>query len=114
LTRIGVRVTLAPSFYNYALERLAPPGQLIFHGQVVMIPARGDEYLTTAEAAALAGVRPVTIRQWRNRGWLATQGLDERGYPLHTREAVRAAEKRVRENGLRESGIDPRQLRRAA
>jgi DNA-binding transcriptional MerR regulator len=76
-----------------------------------MLPARTDGYLTTAEAASLAGVKPGTIRQWRNRGWLAAQGLDERGYPVHSREAVRAAEKRVRENGLQTSGIDPRQLR---
>jgi hypothetical protein len=52
-----------------------------------------------------------TIYSWRKRGHLVAQGLDERGYPLHTREAVRAAEKRVRENGLQSSGIDPRQLR---
>ncbi len=77
-----------------------------------MAPARADGFLSTAEAARLAGVRPVTIRQWRARGWLAVQGLDERGYPLHTREAVRAAERRVRENGITASGIDPRRLRK--
>jgi hypothetical protein len=80
-------------------------------GAVVMHPARGDGYLTTAESARLAGVRPVTIRQWRNRGYLAAQGLDERGYPLHTAEAVRAAELLVHNNGIAASGIDPRQLR---
>jgi len=79
-----------------------------------MIPCRPDDFLTTGEAARLVGVSEVTIRQWRNRGRLATQGYDERGRHLHTREAVRAAEKLVRENGLRASGIDPRQLRRAA
>ena len=76
-----------------------------------MRPRRGDGLLSTPEAARLVGVKPVTIRQWRARGWLVPQGLDERGYPVHTREAVRAAEKRVRENGLQASGIDPRQLR---
>lgn len=76
-----------------------------------MRPGRGDGLLTTAEAAKLVGVQPVTIRQWRNRGHLAAQGLDERNRPLHTREAVRAAERKVRENGLQASGIDPRQLR---
>ena len=79
-----------------------------------MSPARADGYLTTPEAAALVGVKPVTIRQWRNRGWLVPQGLDERGYPVHSREAVRAAERRVRDNGLQTSGIDPRQLRQQA
>ena len=77
-----------------------------------VIPSRGDGFLTTAEAAQMVGVRPETIRQWRRRGWLAAQGLDERGYPLHTREAVRAAERRVRDNGIEASGIDPRLLRR--
>jgi hypothetical protein len=79
---------------------------------VMMRPRRSDGYLGTAEAALLVGVSEVTIRSWRRRGWLVAQGLDERGYPLHTREAVRAAEKRVRENGIQASGIDPRQLRR--
>jgi hypothetical protein len=87
-------------------------GASLFPGVVVMRPARGDGYLSTPEAARLVGVKPVTIRQWRNRGWLVAQGLDERGYPLHSREAVRAAERRVRENGLAASGIDPRRLRK--
>ena len=87
------------------------PGLFRIPGQVAMVPARHDGFITTAEAAKLAGVSVVTIRQWRNRGHLAAQGLDERGHPLHTREAVRAAERRVRENGIRETGIDPRQLR---
>jgi DNA-binding transcriptional MerR regulator len=79
-----------------------------------MLPSRGDGLLTTPEAARLIRVKPVTIRQWRKRGHLVPQGLDERGNPLHTPEAVRDAERRVRENGLQASGIDPRQLRRAA
>jgi DNA-binding transcriptional MerR regulator len=70
--------------------------------------------LSTAESAKLVGVQPVTIRRWRMLNYLVPQGLDERGYPLHSREAVRAAEKLVRDNGLQASGIDPRRLRRAA
>lgn len=76
-----------------------------------MRPGRADGLLTTAEAARLAGVSVNTIYSWRNRGHLVPQGLDERNRPLHTREAVRAAERLVRENGLQASGIDPRQLR---
>ena len=76
-----------------------------------MVPLHPSGMLSTAEAARLVGVRPVTIRQWRNRGWLAPQGLDERGRPLHTPEAVRAAERLVRQHGIDASGIDPRQLR---
>jgi hypothetical protein len=76
-----------------------------------MTPTRGDGYLTTAEAGRLVGVDSATIRKWRQRGHLAAQGLDERGRPLHTREAVRAAERLVRANGLATSGIDPRLLR---
>lgn len=81
---------------------------------VPMLPTRGDGFLNTAESGRLVGVKPATIRSWRNRGYLAAQGLDERGRPLHTREAVRAAERLVRDNGLKASGIDPRLLRRAA
>jgi DNA-binding transcriptional MerR regulator len=76
-----------------------------------MRPCRGDGLLRTPEAARLVGVSPATIRSWRNRGHLLPQGYDELGRPLHTREAVRDAEKRVRRNGLQATGIDPRQLR---
>ena len=75
-----------------------------------MRPGR-DGFLRTDEAARLVGVSAPTIRSWRNRGWLTVQGLDERRRPLHTKEAVRAAERLVRENSMRTSGIDPRQLR---
>jgi hypothetical protein len=86
-------------------------GTFCISGVVVMRPCRGDGLLTTAEAGHLAGVSAATIRSWRNRGWLEPQGLDERHRPLHSKEAVREAERLVRGNGLRASGIDPRQLR---
>jgi len=76
------------------------------------MPARVDDFLTTKDAARLVGVAPVTIRQWRKRGLLPTQGLDERGYPLHSREAVKEAEEKVRARGMEWSGIDPRRLRK--
>jgi hypothetical protein len=75
---------------------------------------RGDHMLTTAEAGRLVGVDPKTIRWWRHRGYLAAQGHDERGRPLHTAAAVRATEREVRERCLAASGRDPRQLRTAA
>ena len=83
-------------------------------GAVSMRPSRPDGLLRTPEAGRLVGVKPVTIRRWRMLGYLVAQGLDERGYPLHTPQAVRDAERRVREQGLQASGVDPRQLRRAA
>lgn len=89
---------------------LAALGTFAFPG-VIVAPSRADGYLTTAESAAMMGVQPVTIRQWRARGWLATQGLDERNRPLHTAEALRAAERLVRANGIEASGVDPRRLR---
>lgn len=86
----------------------------VLSGAVSMRPSRPDGLLTTAEAGRLVGVQPVTIRRWRMLGYLVAQGLDERGYPLHTPQAVRDAERRVREQGLQASGVDPRQLRGAA
>ena len=76
-----------------------------------MVPTRDDGMLTTVQAAKMLGVSPATIRSWRWRGWLKRQGLDERGRPLHTPEALRAAERLVREHGITASGTDPRQLR---
>ena len=76
-----------------------------------MTPAHPSGMLNTPESAAFLGVKPPTIRSWRNRGWLKAQGLDEHSRPLHTREALRAAEKLVRGHGLATSGIDPRRQR---
>jgi DNA-binding transcriptional MerR regulator len=76
-----------------------------------MRPGRGDGLLTTAESARLIGVSINTIYSWRNRGYLVAQGLDERNRPLHTRQALRAADELVRGHGIAASGIDPRQLR---
>jgi hypothetical protein len=86
-------------------------GILRYEAGELMQLTRADGLITTAEAAKLVNVSEATIRQWRKRGWLDRQGLNERGHPLHTKDAVRAAERQVRENGRRTSGIDPRQLR---
>ena len=98
----------------YALGQFAPGAFCVLRAGGAMRPTRGDGFLTTAESAALAGVSPATIRKWRERGHLVPQGLDERRRPLHTAAAVREAEQRAREAGLKASGIDPRRLRRAA
>jgi transposase-like protein len=76
-----------------------------------MRPTRADGMLTTTQAAAYLGVKPHLIRKWRQRGWLPTQGLDERGYPLHTPQALRAAESLVTGHGITATGVNPRQLR---
>src|ERR1035441_5929675 len=80
---------------------------MFFRG-VLMRPTRGDGYLTTAESARLVGRKPVTIRQWRKRGYLVAQGLDERGYPLHSRQAVRAAERIAPSAKVSESTVPKR------
>lgn len=77
-----------------------------------MFITRGDGYVSTADAAEIAQVKPATIRKWRERGHLAPRGLDERGHPLYAPADVIAAEKRVYDNGMRASGVDPRRLRR--
>ena len=77
-----------------------------------MLPSRPDGLRSTVEAAQLRHVDPALIRKWRKRGYLAPQGLDERGWPLHTPEALRAAEKLVCEHGVKASGINPRLLRK--
>lgn len=84
---------------------------LSFHGAVTMIAADPSGLLTTAESARLARVARSTLRDWRRKGYLAPQGLDASGYPLHSAEAVRAAEELARQHGIQASGIDPRLLR---
>jgi len=76
-----------------------------------MVPTRGDGYLSTPQGARMLGIKAATLRKWKERGWISPQGLDERGNPLYSRQALRAAEQLVRANGLRTSGIDPRALR---
>ena len=80
---------------------------------MTLLITRGDGYVTTAQAGEMVHGSPATIRSWVLRGHLAKRGLDEHGHALYAPDDVAAAEKRVRDNGLRTSGIDPRRLRRA-
>ena len=92
-------------------DALSAPGHRAFRGRVTMVPSRSDGFLTTPESARLLGVKAWLIRKWRSRGWLMPQGLDERGNPLHTAEALWAADQLVRQHGVETSGVDPRRLR---
>jgi DNA-binding transcriptional MerR regulator len=90
------------------------PGHFVFSGRVSMLITRGDGLVTTGQAAQIARRKPSTIRSWVSRGHLAARGLSEQGHPLYHPDDVARAEKRVRENGLRASGIDPRAAARTA
>lgn len=94
-------------------DAVTRPG-FCFHGGRVaaLVPSHWSGLLSTAEAARLVGVKPGTIRKWRSVGYLEPQGLDERGWPMHSAEAVRMAEEHARESGLQSAtGADPRRLR---
>lgn len=73
-----------------------------------MLITRGDGLVTTAQAAAMTRRSPATIRKWVQRGRLEVRGLDERHNSLFDPAEVAAAERLVRENGLRTRGVDPR------
>jgi hypothetical protein len=105
---------MAATGYHCALTPLPlrVPGLRVTRGQVIhLLPSHPSGLLSTRESARLIGANPGTIRKWRSLGYLAPQGLDEHGYPLHSAEAVRTAEKRVQERGIAASGVDPRRLR---
>lgn len=57
--------------------------------------------LTTAQAAALAGVKPATIRQWIHRGHLVPTARDERGRPRFRGVDVARAEAATRDHAGR-------------
>jgi hypothetical protein len=79
-----------------------------------MTPSDPSGLLTTAEAALLMGVQPVTIRAWRRLRYLEPQGLDGRGYPMHSATALREAERKVRKNAITKAHFDPRRTRTGA
>lgn len=108
---------MAPCHTKSSAIAISPDSHVrgfLLSGRVTMFITRGDGYVTTADAADIVRVTPATIRKWRQRGHLAPRGLDERGNPLYAPADVIAAEKRVRDNGVRASGVDPRRQRKSA
>jgi DNA-binding transcriptional MerR regulator len=63
------------------------------------------DLLTTAEAAAMCGVKPVTIRQWVFKGLLTAVdlGVHDRGPKLYHRIDVAKAERATRSRAPRRS-----------
>ncbi|NUS14555.1 MAG: MerR family transcriptional regulator [Streptomyces sp.] len=55
-----------------------------------------DPLLTGPQCAALCGVEPATIRQWKRRGLIQPDGLDERGRPMYRQMTIARAEARTR------------------
>jgi excisionase family DNA binding protein len=64
-----------------------------------------EVYLTTAQAAELAGVKPDAIRKWVERGHLAPAGRDRRGTMMFTQTAVAAAEAKTRKHARRPENV---------
>lgn len=55
------------------------------------IPIWADD-VTTAEAAAMAGVKPGVVRMWANRQHLTAASRDDQGRPLYRALDVAKAE----------------------
>ncbi len=60
-----------------------------------------EVYLTTAQAAELAGVSTAAIRQWVKRKHLEPAGRDRRGHMMFTQIAVANAEYKTRKHARR-------------
>lgn len=61
-----------------------------------------DELLTPAQAADLCGVTPDAIWQWKRRGRIKPDGLDERGRPLYSQLTIARAEAATRRRAGRQ------------
>lgn len=64
-----------------------------------------EVYLTTAQAAELAGVSPAAIRQWVKRKHLKPAGRDKRGHMVFTQIAVAKAEFKTRKAARRDENV---------
>lgn len=60
-----------------------------------------DQLLTPAEAARHAGVKPATIRKWKERGLLKPDGYDAAGHPKYRLIDVARAEYATRARARR-------------
>ncbi|MCG6499448.1 MerR family transcriptional regulator [Kitasatospora sp. A2-31] len=60
-----------------------------------------DPLLTGPESARLAGVNPATIRQWKRRGLIQPDGLDEHGRPMYRQMTIARAERATRDRAGR-------------
>ena len=97
--------------------RTSAPGHLASRAGVTpLLSTRGDGMLSGPQAARLAGMSESGFRNWRSRGWISPDGLDERGRPLYYPATVRTAVREVTQRGLRASKgkLDPRQVRQRA
>lgn len=61
-----------------------------------------DELLTPAQAAELCGVAVATIWQWRRRGLITPDGLDDRRRPLYSQLTIAQAEAKTRKRAGRQ------------
>jgi hypothetical protein len=108
---VAAEITLMPWL------RKSAPGHLASRAGVIsLLSTRGDGMLNGPQAARLAGMSESGFRNWRQRGWISPDGLDERGHPLYYPATVRTAVREVTQRGLQASRgkLDPRQIRQRA
>ncbi|MFF0389664.1 MerR family transcriptional regulator [Kitasatospora sp. NPDC004615] len=60
------------------------------------------QLLTTAQVAHLCGVEANTVRQWKCRGLITPDGLDEQGRPLYLQLTAARAEAATRQRAGRQ------------
>lgn len=60
-----------------------------------------DGMLSTADVARLCRVTTAAVRQWRRRGHIVPDGLDERGWPLYNQLTAARAEAATRKKAGR-------------
>ncbi|MEY9837428.1 DNA-binding transcriptional MerR regulator [Streptacidiphilus sp. EB103A] len=66
-----------------------------------------DGMLSTREVADLCRVTTAAVRQWRRRGHITADGLDERGRPLYRQLTAARAEAKTRSKAGRLVSVAP-------